>query len=83
MRGRFASAPGIRLETGTTFPEFMKKPSNRIATIDQATPGVEGYVFDGLDVSQMAFWMCHEDATSAAQAHDFDEDMLVVQVVLR
>ena len=61
------------------FPEFMKKPANRIATTGQATPGVEGYVFDGLDGSQMAFWTCHEDATSAAHAHDFDEYMLVVQ----
>jgi hypothetical protein len=38
------------------FPEFMKNPANRIATSDQATPGVEGYVFDGVDGSQMAFW---------------------------
>jgi hypothetical protein len=37
------------------FPEFMKHPANRIATKDQATPGVEGYVFDGADGSQMAF----------------------------
>ncbi len=29
------------------FPEFMKQPANRIATSSQATPGVEGYVFDG------------------------------------
>src|SRR5580704_16218535 len=30
-----------------TFPEFMKSPANRIASGDQATPCVEGYVFDG------------------------------------
>jgi hypothetical protein len=31
------------------FPDFMKQPVNRIARSNQATPGVEGYVFDGED----------------------------------
>ena len=61
------------------FPEFMKNPANRIAKTDQATPGVEGYVFDGVDGSQMAFWTCRESAPSAAHAHDCDEYMMVVE----
>ena len=61
------------------FPEFMKQAANRIATTSQATPGVEGYVFDGADGSQMAFWTCRETAASAAHAHDYDEYMIVVQ----
>ena len=61
------------------FPEFMKHPSNRIAKSNQATPGVEGYVFDGADGSQMAFWTCRETAASAAHVHAYDEYMLVVQ----
>ena len=61
------------------FPEFMRHPANRIAVGDQATPGVEGYVFDGADGSQMAFWTCHQSAQSAPHAHDFDEYMIVVQ----
>ena len=61
------------------FPEFMRHEVNRIATGQQATPGVEGYVFDGADGSQMAFWTCHQTATSAAHTHDFDEYMLVLQ----
>src|SRR5215467_6717372 len=60
-------------------PDFMKSPANRIATTDQSTPGVEGYVFDGLDGSQMAFWTCSQTASSSAHVHDFDEYMLVVQ----
>ena len=56
----------------------MKRPANRIATGSQATPGVEGYVFDGADGSQMAFWTCRETAVSAPHAHDCDEYMLVV-----
>ena len=60
------------------FPEFMKHAANRIAAGSQATPGVEGYVFDGADGSQMAFWICRESAASAAHSHDFDEYMVVV-----
>ena len=61
------------------FPAFMKNAANRIATASQATPGVEGYVFDGADGSQMAFWTCSLTAASAAHVHEFDEYMLVVK----
>jgi quercetin dioxygenase-like cupin family protein len=61
------------------FPEFMKHPSNKIMHLNQATPGVEGYVFDGADGSQMAFWTCSQDAVAAEHIHDYDEYMLVVQ----
>jgi mannose-6-phosphate isomerase-like protein (cupin superfamily) len=61
------------------FPQFMKNPANRIARTNQATPGVEGYIFDGADGSQMAFWTCLETAASAAHVHDYDEYMIVVQ----
>jgi len=61
------------------FPQFMKNAANRIVTTSQATPGVEGYVFDGVDGSQMAFWTCRETASSAAHVHNFDEYMIVVQ----
>jgi mannose-6-phosphate isomerase-like protein (cupin superfamily) len=61
------------------FPGFMKHPANRIASTSQATPGVEGCVFEGADGSQMAFWTCRETAVSAPHVHDFDEYMLVVQ----
>lgn len=65
--------------TMDNFPEFMKHPANRMATSNQATPGVEGYVFDGADGSQMAFWTCRETAASATHVHDYDEYMIVVQ----
>jgi len=61
------------------FPQFMKHAVNRIAKSNQATPGVEGYVFDGADGSQMAFWTCRETAASAAHSHDYDAHMIVVQ----
>lgn len=61
------------------FPEFMKHPANRIAASNQATPGVEGYIFDGVEGSQMAFWTCRETAASAPHTHDYDEYMIVVE----
>jgi mannose-6-phosphate isomerase-like protein (cupin superfamily) len=61
------------------FPEFMKRPANRIAVSSQATRGVEGYVFERADNSQMAFWTCRETAVSEPHVHDFDEYMIVVQ----
>lgn len=61
------------------FPEFMKRPANRIAAGSQSTPGVEGFVFDGVDGSQMAFWTCRENAVSTPHVHEYDEYMVVVQ----
>jgi len=61
------------------FPEFMKHPANRIRSSSQATPGVEGYVFDGVNGMQMAFWTGSEDAKSSEHAHDFAEYMIVVK----
>ncbi len=57
----------------------MMHPANRIVRSNQATPGVEGYVFGGSDGSQMAFWTCSENAVSAEHVHEYDEYMLVVQ----
>ena len=67
------------LQTFDDFPKFMKHRANRIATSDQATPGVEGYIFDGADGSQMAFWTCPESATSDEHSHEYDEYVIVVQ----
>lgn len=61
------------------FPKFMKDPANRIARSNQATPGVEGYLFDRTNGSQMAFWTCAETTSSAEHVHDYDEYMVVVQ----
>lgn len=44
--------------------------------------GVVGYVFDGADGSQMAFWTCYQTTRSAAHVHDYDEYMIVVRGLL-
>jgi mannose-6-phosphate isomerase-like protein (cupin superfamily) len=61
------------------FPDFMKHPANRIAPSSLSTRGVEGYVFDGADGSQMAFWTCRESAVSTPHVHDYDEYFVVLQ----
>jgi mannose-6-phosphate isomerase-like protein (cupin superfamily) len=57
----------------------MKHPANRIKAEDQATPGVEGFVFDGADGSQMTFWTCGETAAAGTHTHEFDEYMVVIE----
>ena len=61
------------------FPEFMKHAANRIGASSQSTPGVEGFVFDGIDGGQMAFWTCTQTAQSGAHTHDYGEHMVVVE----
>ncbi len=61
------------------FPEFMKNPLNKVSSKSQFTPGIEGYVFDGVDGSQMAFWTYGQDAKSEKHTHEFDEYIAVVQ----
>ena len=71
---------GVRQFQGMDkFPKFMRHPANKIARSSQATPGVEGYVFDGANGTQMAFWTCAKTASSAEHVHDYDEYMVVVQ----
>jgi len=61
------------------FPAFMKSPANRIASTSEHTSGIEGYVFDGADGGQMAFWTASADAETSEHVHAFDEWFLVVE----
>jgi quercetin dioxygenase-like cupin family protein len=61
------------------FPEFMRNKINKIDTKSQFTDDIEGYLFDGLDGSQMAFWTCKSERISEKHCHDFDEYMIVAQ----
>ena len=60
------------------FPAFMRNPQNAIASESQSR-GIEGYVYDGADGSQMAHWKCYNDGVSDEHVHDFDEYFIVVQ----
>jgi mannose-6-phosphate isomerase-like protein (cupin superfamily) len=61
------------------FPQFMKNPADRVAADNQYTRGIEGYVFDGADGSQMAFWTNPVGGASAAHTHPYDEYFIVVE----
>jgi quercetin dioxygenase-like cupin family protein len=65
------------------FPPFMRHRANRIASGSQHTRGIEGYVFDGADGSQMAFWTVTKDAHTVEHVHPFDEYVLVVEGTYR
>ena len=60
------------------FPEFMKNPINKVDSSSQYTPGIEGFVFDGADGSQMAFWTYKQKAKSESHSHEYDEYIVVV-----
>jgi len=61
------------------FPEFMKNPKNRIKQTSQYTKGIEGFVYDGADGSQMAFWTCADAGVSSEHAHEYGEYLVCVQ----
>ena len=61
------------------FPDFMKNPLNKVDSSSQFTPGIEGYVFDGIDESQMAFWTYSLEAKSKFHSHEYDEYIIVVE----
>ncbi len=60
------------------FPPFMKHPANLISPGSQFTDDIEGYVFDGVEGSQMAFWTCRSARSSLPHAHPFDEYVVCV-----
>jgi len=60
------------------FPEFMKTADNSISPFLQSK-GAEGWVYDGKDGKQIAYWICHEDVDAVEHRHDFDEYFVVIQ----
>jgi len=61
------------------FPDFMRNPANKVDSKSQYTPGIEGYVFDGADGSQMAFWTYKQTAKSKEHSHEYEEYIVVIQ----
>ncbi len=62
------------------FPDFMKTVENSISSESQSK-GIEGWVYDGVDGKQMAYWKCNVDGVSHEHVHDYDEYFVVVQGV--
>ena len=61
------------------FPEFIRNPANKIDPKSQYTSDTEGYVFDGADKSQMAFWTYKQNAKSEEHTHEYDEYIAVIK----
>ncbi len=60
------------------FPEFMKSQKNKIDANQQNTDDIEGYYYEAVDGSQIAFWECHSDRESIKHVHSFDEYTICV-----
>ena len=60
------------------FPEFMKTAGNLISAGSQSK-GVKGWVYEGADGKQMAYWICEIDGESDEHMHEYDEYFTVVQ----
>jgi uncharacterized protein YndB with AHSA1/START domain len=62
-----------------SFPAFMMGPANRVAAASLNIPGVEAYVFDGADGTQLMLCHARSDADTAEQWRDADEYLAVLE----
>ncbi|MBF0550714.1 MAG: cupin domain-containing protein [Deltaproteobacteria bacterium] len=60
------------------FPDFMKTPENSIDPKSQSI-GATGWIYDGSDGKQMAYWICAAAGVSKEHVHEYDEYFTVVQ----
>ena len=60
------------------FPLFMKRTYNAVEKSAQAS-GMQGYLFEGADGSQVVLWECKKGGKSKRHKHDFDEYAVVLQ----
>ena len=60
------------------FPSFMRRRCNAVKTSRQSG-GMRGYVFEGVDGSQMVIWESPRGGVSERHVHDYDEYAIVVQ----
>jgi len=66
------------MDTMGKFPEFMRKSCNAVR-LSKKAGGMEGYVFDGADGSQLVIWHAKKSGRSKMHTHDYDEYAVVVQ----
>ena len=59
------------------FPKFMRQSCNAVRNKEQ-DGGMEGYVFDGADGSQIVIWQFPTGRKSEIHIHDYDEYAIVV-----
>jgi len=62
----------------TEFPLFMRNPINAV-NANQKSAGVEGFIYDGADGSQVVIFQCATSGISMEHVHAFDEYFVVLQ----
>ena len=60
------------------FPPFLRNAACRVPP-ESSSGGMEGYLYDGADGSQVVLWTCPEGGTSPPHSHEFDEYAIVVE----
>ena len=61
------------------FPSFMTSPANRVADSSLHIPGVDVYVFDGADGTQLTLCHAKSDASTGERWRDSDEYLVVLE----
>ncbi|NMO15308.1 hypothetical protein HPC49_53300 [Pyxidicoccus fallax] len=61
------------------FPAFMTGAANRVAPASLRIPGVEAFVFDGADGTQLTLCHAKSDAETGEQWRDSDEYLVVLE----
>jgi quercetin dioxygenase-like cupin family protein len=61
------------------FPKFLRNKKNAIHAESHYVAGLEGYVYDGADGSQVIFWNGREAGVAQEHSHPYDEYILTVQ----
>jgi uncharacterized protein YndB with AHSA1/START domain len=61
------------------FPAFLLSAANRVAPASLNVPGVDAYLFDGADGSQVMLCHAKSDAVTDEQWRDFDEYFTVLE----
>ena len=59
------------------FPDFIRNEKNRIP--ETPSEGMEGFIFEGADGSQVVFWESISGSSVPLHKHDFYEYCLVVE----
>jgi uncharacterized protein YndB with AHSA1/START domain len=62
-----------------SFPAFLLGAANRVADASLRIPGVEAYVFDGADGTQLTLCHAKSDADTGEQWREFDEYLVVLE----
>jgi quercetin dioxygenase-like cupin family protein len=68
---------GDRIPQMQHYPDFLRNKLNAVHPDDQ-TIGAEGYIFDGIDGSQMIIWTAEDAISTDSHTHDGDEWFLII-----